>query len=56
MLLYYQISLRWEILECEANKMMTVSKQIPNMTTLSDLGSSALYSIATIFTAKKFPF
>lgn len=32
----------------EANRMMTVAKQIPNMTTLSDLGSSALYLIATL--------
>lgn len=32
----------------EANRMMTVSKQIPNLTTLSDLGSSALYLIATL--------
>ena len=32
----------------EANRMMTVAKQIPNMTTLSDLGLSALYLIATL--------
>ncbi|MFI3886324.1 DUF3102 domain-containing protein [Streptococcus parauberis] len=32
----------------EANRMMTVAKQIPNLTTLSDLGSSALYLIATL--------
>lgn len=37
MLLYYQISLRWEILECEANKMMRVSKEVPNSATLRDL-------------------
>ncbi|QBX26242.1 hypothetical protein Javan310_0005 [Streptococcus phage Javan310] len=28
--------------------MMTVAKQLPNLTTLSDLGSSALYLIATL--------
>lgn len=38
MLLYYQTSLRWEILECEANKMMRVSKEIPNSATLHHLG------------------
>ena len=32
----------------EANRMMTVAKQLPNVTTLSDLGSSALYLIATL--------
>lgn len=32
----------------EANRMMTVAKQLPNLTTLSDLGSSALYLIATL--------
>ena len=32
----------------EANRMMTVAKQLPNVTTLSDLGSSALYHIATL--------
>ena len=53
MLLNYQTSLRREILECEANKMMRVAKDIPNRSTLNDLGTSALYLIATIFTAKK---
>ncbi|VEE21609.1 Uncharacterised protein [Streptococcus equinus] len=28
--------------------MMTVAKQLPNLTTLSDLGSSTLYLIATL--------
>lgn len=32
----------------EANRMMTVAKKLPNLTTLSDLGSSALYLIATL--------
>ena len=32
----------------EANRMMTVAKQLPNVTTLSDLGTSALYLIATL--------
>lgn len=32
----------------EANRMMTVAKELPNVTTLSDLGSSALYLIATL--------
>lgn len=32
----------------EANRMMTVAKKLPNVTTLSDLGSSALYLIATL--------
>ena len=32
----------------EANRMMTVAKQLPNVTTLSDLGSSALYLLATL--------
>lgn len=32
----------------EANRMMTVAKQLPNLTTLSDLGTSALYLIATL--------
>lgn len=32
----------------EANRMMTVAKQLPNLTTLSDLGSSVLYLIATL--------
>lgn len=32
----------------EANRMMTVAKQLPNVTTLSDFGSSALYLIATL--------
>lgn len=32
----------------EANRMMMVAKQLPNVTTLSDLGSSALYLIATL--------
>lgn len=32
----------------EANRMMTVAKQLPNLTTLSDLGSSALYLVATL--------
>ena len=32
----------------EANRMMTVAKQLPNLTTLSDLGASALYLIATL--------
>lgn len=32
----------------EANRMMTVAKQLPNLTMLSDLGSSALYLIATL--------
>ena len=37
MLLYYQTSLRWEILECEANKMMRVSNEFPNGSTLNHL-------------------
>ena len=32
----------------KANRMMTVAKQLPNVTTLSDLGGSALYLIATL--------
>lgn len=32
----------------KANRMMTVAKQLPNVTTLSDLGDSALYLIATL--------
>lgn len=32
----------------KANRMMTVAKQLPNVTTLSDLGASALYLIATL--------
>ena len=32
----------------EANRMMKVAKEIPNMTTLSHLGSSALYLIAKL--------
>ena len=32
----------------EANRMMMVAKQLPTLTTLSDLGSSALYLIATL--------
>lgn len=32
----------------EANRMMTVAKKLPNLTTLSDLGASALYLIATL--------
>lgn len=32
----------------EANRMMTVAKNLPNVTTLSDLGSTALYLIATL--------
>ena len=37
MLLYYQISLRWKILECEANKFMKIAKELPNLSTLRDL-------------------
>ncbi|VDZ39784.1 Protein of uncharacterised function (DUF3102) [Streptococcus dysgalactiae subsp. dysgalactiae] len=37
----------------EANRMMTVAKQLPNVTTLSDLGTSALYLIATLPDDKK---
>lgn len=37
----------------EANRMMTVAKQLPNLTTLSDLGSSALYLIATLPESEK---
>ena len=32
----------------EANKMMRVAKELPNLSTLRDLGSSALYLIATL--------
>ena len=32
----------------EANRMMTIARQLPNVTTLSDLGTSALYLIATL--------
>lgn len=32
----------------EANRMMTVAKKLPNVTTLSDLGSTALYLLATL--------
>ena len=32
----------------KANRMMTVAKQLPNLTTLSHLGDSALYLIATL--------
>lgn len=32
----------------EANRMMTVAKNLPNVTTLSDLGSTAIYLIATL--------
>lgn len=32
----------------EANRMMTIAKKLPNVTTLSDLGSTALYLIATL--------
>ncbi|HEL2318664.1 TPA: DUF3102 domain-containing protein [Streptococcus suis] len=32
----------------EANRMMTVAKKLPNVTTLSDLGNTALYLIATL--------
>uniref|UniRef100_UPI003F692050 DUF3102 domain-containing protein n=1 Tax=Streptococcus pluranimalium TaxID=82348 RepID=UPI003F692050 len=37
----------------EANRMMTVAKQLPNLTTLSDLGTSALYLIATLPESEK---
>ncbi|MFG6267006.1 hypothetical protein Javan146_0011 [Streptococcus phage Javan146] len=37
----------------EANRMMTVAKQLPNVTTLSDLGTSALYLIASLPDDKK---
>lgn len=32
----------------EARKFMTVAKRLPNRSTLNDLGSSALYLIATL--------
>ncbi|MET3558658.1 vacuolar-type H+-ATPase subunit I/STV1 [Streptococcus rupicaprae] len=32
----------------EANRMMTVAKKLPNVTTLSDFGSTTLYLIATL--------
>lgn len=32
----------------EARKFMTVAKQLPNRSTLNDLGTSALYLIATL--------
>lgn len=32
----------------EANRMMIIARQLPNVTTLSDLGTSALYLIATL--------
>lgn len=32
----------------EANRMMTIARQLPNVTTLSHLGTSALYLIATL--------
>lgn len=39
-----KVDLNWS----EANRMMTVAKQLPNLTTLSDLGSSVLYLIAPL--------
>ncbi|WP_249630434.1 DUF3102 domain-containing protein [Streptococcus uberis] len=39
----------------QANKMMRISKSI-NSESTRNIGIEALYLIATIFTAKKFPF